>query len=43
MSATPGGVRTLGGPIGLDNEAFYLGEVGLSEEEYHQLQQAGAI
>lgn len=43
LSATPGGVRTLGGPIGLDNDAFYLGEVGLSEEEYRKLQEAGAI
>lgn len=43
LSESPGGVRSLGGPIGLDNDAFYLGEAGLSEEEYEKLKQAGAI
>ncbi len=43
LSATPGGVRTLGGAIGRDNEDFYLREVGLSQEEFDALQQAGAV
>lgn len=43
MSATPGGVKFLGGPIGRDNEAFYLDEVGLTREEFDALREAGAI
>lgn len=43
LSATPGGIGTLGGPIGRDNDRFYLGELGLTEEEYRSLQEAGAI
>jgi crotonobetainyl-CoA:carnitine CoA-transferase CaiB-like acyl-CoA transferase len=43
MSATPGGVRSLGGVIGRDNEEFYLGDLGLSEEEFETLRNAGAV
>jgi crotonobetainyl-CoA:carnitine CoA-transferase CaiB-like acyl-CoA transferase len=43
LSATPGGISRLGGPIGRDNDTFYLDEVGLTEEEYGSLQQAGVI
>lgn len=43
MSATPGGVRSLGGIIGRDNEEFYLGELGLSEAEFEALRDAGAV
>ncbi|MDO8309256.1 MAG: CoA transferase [Actinomycetota bacterium] len=43
MSATPGGVKYLGGQIGRDNDEFYLGEVGLSREEYDALREAGAV
>jgi len=43
LSDTPGGVRNLGGPLGRDNDSFYLGEVGLTEEEYREFQKAGAI
>lgn len=43
MSATPGGVKFLGGTIGRDNEAFYLEEIGLSREEFDALMAAGAI
>lgn len=43
LSATPGGVRSLGGVIGRDNEQFYLGEVGLSEAELQALRDAGAV
>ena len=43
MSATPGGVKWLGGAIGRDNEAFYLDEVGLSREELDALREAGAV
>jgi crotonobetainyl-CoA:carnitine CoA-transferase CaiB-like acyl-CoA transferase len=43
LSATPGGVSRLGGPIGRDNDDFYLGEIGLTENEYEDLKQAGAI
>ena len=43
MSATPGGVKYLGGTIGRDNEAFYLDQVGLSREEFDALRQAGAV
>jgi crotonobetainyl-CoA:carnitine CoA-transferase CaiB-like acyl-CoA transferase len=43
MSATPGGVRSLGGRIGRDNEDFYLREVGLTAEEFAALREAGAV
>jgi crotonobetainyl-CoA:carnitine CoA-transferase CaiB-like acyl-CoA transferase len=43
LSETPGGVWGLGGPIGRDNERFYLDEVGLTAEEYQKLREAGAI
>jgi crotonobetainyl-CoA:carnitine CoA-transferase CaiB-like acyl-CoA transferase len=43
MSATPGGVKFLGGTIGRDNESFYLEEMGLSREEFDALTAAGAI
>ena len=43
LSETPGGVWTLGGRIGRDNEKFYLDEVGLTAEEYSRFQEAGAI
>ena len=43
MSATPGGVKFLGGTIGRDNESFYLEEIGLSREEFDALMAAGAI
>jgi crotonobetainyl-CoA:carnitine CoA-transferase CaiB-like acyl-CoA transferase len=43
LSVTPGGVGTLGGPLGRDNDEFYLGELGLSADEYRDLQKAGAI
>jgi crotonobetainyl-CoA:carnitine CoA-transferase CaiB-like acyl-CoA transferase len=43
LSETPGGIGTLGGPIGRDNEAFYLREFGLTEDEYGDLRRAGAI
>ncbi len=43
LSATPGGVRSLGGVIGRDNDEFYLREVGLSEAELEALREAGAV
>lgn len=43
LSRTPGGVWGLGGPIGRDNDRFYLDEVGLTDEEYQKLREAGAI
>ena len=43
MSATPGGVNSLGGQIGRDNDAFYLGEIGLTSKEYESLREAGAV
>jgi hypothetical protein len=43
MSATPGGVKFLGGTIGRDNESFYLEEMGLSREEFDALTAAGAL
>jgi crotonobetainyl-CoA:carnitine CoA-transferase CaiB-like acyl-CoA transferase len=43
LSETPGGVRNLGGPVGRDNEQFYLGEIGLTNEEYVKLVEIGAI
>jgi crotonobetainyl-CoA:carnitine CoA-transferase CaiB-like acyl-CoA transferase len=43
MSATPGGVRNLGGAIGRDNDDFYLNEMGLSVEEFQALRDAGAV
>jgi crotonobetainyl-CoA:carnitine CoA-transferase CaiB-like acyl-CoA transferase len=43
MSATPGGVKFLGGIVGRDNEAFYLDEVGLTREEFDSLREAGAV
>jgi len=43
MSVTPGGVRNLGGPIGRDNDDFYLTEMGLSDEEFQALRDAGAV
>jgi len=43
MSATPGGVRNLGGAIGRDNDDFYLNEMGLSLEEFQALRDAGAV
>lgn len=43
LSATPGGVRSLGGAIGRDNEKFYFGEMGLSEDELQALRDAGAV
>jgi crotonobetainyl-CoA:carnitine CoA-transferase CaiB-like acyl-CoA transferase len=43
LSVTPGGVRSLGGTIGRDNEQFYLGEMGLSESELQALRDAGAV
>ena len=43
MSATPGGVKFLGGAIGRDNESFYLKEVGLDREEFEALRGAGAV
>jgi crotonobetainyl-CoA:carnitine CoA-transferase CaiB-like acyl-CoA transferase len=43
LSATPGGIRTLGGHIGQDNHSFYREEVGLSEEDMRQLRDVGVI
>ena len=43
MSATPGGIRNLGGAIGRDNEDFYVREMGLSAAEIDALREAGAI
>ncbi len=43
LSETPGGIRNLGGPIGQDNETFYLDEVGLAPAEYAALRAVGAI
>ena len=43
MSVTPGGVTSLGGAIGRDNDDFYLREVGLSADEFAQLREAGAV
>lgn len=43
LSKTPGGVSALGGRLGQDNESFYLDEVGLSEEEFRELRNVGAI
>lgn len=43
LSVTPGGVRSLGGTIGRDNEQFYLGELGLSQAELQELRDAGAV
>lgn len=43
LSETPGGVWSLGGPIGRDNDRFYRDEVGLTDEEYQKLREAGAI
>lgn len=43
MSATPGGVKFLGGAIGRDNESFYLEDAGLDREEFEALRAAGAV
>jgi crotonobetainyl-CoA:carnitine CoA-transferase CaiB-like acyl-CoA transferase len=43
LSKTPGGVSMLGGPLGRDNDDFYLNEIGLSADDYRKLQEAGAI
>ncbi|MCW2542204.1 MAG: Formyl-CoA transferase [Frankiales bacterium] len=43
LSATPGGIRALGGHLGQDNDAFYKSEIGLSEAELQRLREAGAI
>jgi len=43
MSKTPGGVRSLGGAIGQDNDDFYLREIGMTAEEFEALRQAGAV
>ena len=43
MSVTPGGVKSLGGVIGRDNDDFYLREVGLSDDELAALREAGAV
>ena len=43
LSATPGGVKFLGGVVGRDNEAFYLDELGLTREEFDSLREAGAV
>jgi crotonobetainyl-CoA:carnitine CoA-transferase CaiB-like acyl-CoA transferase len=43
LSRTPGGISTLGGPLGRDNDQFYLHELGLPPEEYRTLREAGAI
>ena len=43
LSATPGGVRYLGGSIGRDNEDFYIGEFGLSKSQFEELRKLGAI
>ena len=43
LSATPGGVRYLGGSSGRDNEDFYIGEFGLSKSQFEELRKLGAI
>jgi len=43
LSKTPGGIRTLGGPIGLDNDDFYGDVVGLDAAELAELRAAGVI
>ena len=43
LSETPGGVRSLGGSLGRDNHAFYVEEVGLSDDEISRLRASGAI
>lgn len=43
LSKTPGGVWALGGPVGADNESFFLDEVGLAPDEYDRLRSQGVI
>lgn len=43
FSATPGDIRWPGAPLGAHNEAFYRGELGLSDGELDRLREAGVI
>jgi len=43
FSETPGSVRHSGRPIGADNRAIYINELGLTEDELTQLQAEGII
>jgi crotonobetainyl-CoA:carnitine CoA-transferase CaiB-like acyl-CoA transferase len=43
MSETPGSIRWAGRELGEDNEAWYVGQLGLSSEEYDRLRTEGAI
>ena len=43
LSSTPGEVRWLGGELGQDNSAVYVGELGLSESELRELSAQGII
>ena len=43
MSVSPGEVKTLGPGLGESNSTFYENEMGLSEEEIHELQEGGVI
>ena len=43
LSVSPGEVKTLGPGLGESNSTFYENEMGLSEEEIHELQEGGVI
>jgi len=43
FSRTPGSVDSLGGDHGADNEAVYLGELGLSRAEFERLREEGVV
>jgi crotonobetainyl-CoA:carnitine CoA-transferase CaiB-like acyl-CoA transferase len=43
LTRTPGRIETTGAELGAHNEAVYLGELGLSPDEYQALHDAGVI
>jgi crotonobetainyl-CoA:carnitine CoA-transferase CaiB-like acyl-CoA transferase len=43
LTRTPGRIETTGPELGADNDAVYLGELGLSHDEYESLRGAGVI
>ncbi len=43
LSKTPGKIKFTGRPIGADNDEIFLGMLGLSKENYEELQKKGAI